>query len=159
MATSLQNARTGRDSSPSSLLIRYNTHTLWRTTSVIQTNGAHHHFFIWIPILHLATFSLFYWQHPRSGCDSRIDLVVALEYTLFPTPNKSLRFTRFRRHYVNRPSVVLIKVTLLFCLMCSVQSGHVLFFCSYLSPMMGICMMMCIYLTYFCWEHFLFKCC
>ena len=30
---------------PSSLLIRYNTHAFWRTTSSIQANGDHFHFF------------------------------------------------------------------------------------------------------------------
>ena len=47
----LRNTRRGRDSSPSSLLTRCKTHTPWRTTSTFQTNGIHHHFFIWIPIL------------------------------------------------------------------------------------------------------------
>ena len=30
-----------------------------------------------------------------------------LSFNFAPTPNKSLRFTRFRRSYVNRPAVVL----------------------------------------------------
>ena len=41
----------GRNSSPVSLLVRYNTYASWLTTSNIQTNGNHHHFFIRIPIL------------------------------------------------------------------------------------------------------------
>ena len=44
-------ARRGRDSLPSCLLIWYNTHAHWRTTSTIQTNENHHHFVICIPIL------------------------------------------------------------------------------------------------------------
>ena len=49
------------------------------------------------------------WQSPCSGCSSRAELVVALEYFFFnyvPTPNKTLRFTRFRS-YINRTAVVL----------------------------------------------------
>ena len=52
----------------------------------------------------------FCWQNPCSDCNSGTDLVVALEYIFFnfvPTPNKSLRFTRFRRSYVNCAAVVL----------------------------------------------------
>ena len=50
-------------------------------------------------------------------------LLNILSLSLVTTPNKSLRFKRFRRSYVNRPPVVLIKVTMLFCLMCAVHSG------------------------------------
>ena len=95
----LWKARVGRDSSPSSLLIRYNTHAPWITTSSIQTNGNHHHFFILIPILsHVLVQS--------------IVLIWLLFLNIFffnfvSTPNKSLRFTRFRRSYVNRTTVVL----------------------------------------------------
>ena len=53
----------------------------------------------------------FCWQNPCSGCNSGIYLVVVLENTFFqlvsPT-NISLRFTRFRRRYVNRAGVALI---------------------------------------------------
>ena len=53
------------------------------------------------------------WQNPYSGCNSGTDLIVVLEYIVFfiffPTPNKSLRFTRSRRSYVNRTAVVLTK--------------------------------------------------
>ena len=56
-----------------------------------------------------------------------------LSFNFVPTPRKSLWFTRFRRSYVNRLVVVLtiVKVTLLFCLMCAVQSGHVTFFAAF----------------------------
>ena len=37
-------------------LIQCNTHTLWRATSTIQTNGDHHHFLIKTPNLYLAKF-------------------------------------------------------------------------------------------------------
>ena len=57
----------------------------------------------------------------------------------FLTSNKSLRLTRFRRSYVNRPAVVLTNHTscaaFLLDARCAVQSGHVAFFCSYLSSM------------------------
>ena len=54
-------------------------------------------------------FGPFCWQNPCSSCNSGTDLVV-LEYVFFnfvPTPNISLRFTRFRRIHVNWPAVVL----------------------------------------------------
>ena len=47
----LRKTRRSRNSSPSYLLIRYNTNAPWRRTSTIQTNEDHLHFFIWIPIL------------------------------------------------------------------------------------------------------------
>ena len=43
LITSLWKARRGRDSSPLSWLMQYNTHAPCRTTSTIQTNGYHHH--------------------------------------------------------------------------------------------------------------------
>ena len=46
-----------------------------------------------------------------------------LSFNLVPTLNKSLRFTRFRKSYVYRPAVVLIKGRLLSCLMYAAQSG------------------------------------
>ena len=52
----------------------------------------------------------FCWQDPCSGCNSETDLVDALEYFSFnfvPTPNKSLRFTRFRKKDVNCFAIVL----------------------------------------------------
>ena len=58
-----------------------------------------------------------------------------LSSNFIPTQNKSLTFTWFRRSYVNCPAVILIKVTLLFCLMCAVQSTSVQFFYSCLFPM------------------------
>ena len=63
-------------------------------------------FFIWIPIL-------------VHSVDKTHFLVVAVEliwllfliffffFNFFPKPNKSLRFTRFRRSYVNRTTVIL----------------------------------------------------
>ena len=70
-------------------------------------------------------------------------MVVVLEYTFFeffPTSNKSLRLTRFRRSYVNRPAIVLINHTIYAAFLlnercCAVQRGHVPFFCSCLPPM------------------------
>ena len=105
----LRKTTKGRDSSPLSLLIRYNTHAPWITTSTIQTNKKHNHFFIWIPILG---------QVLVHSVDKTHVLVVAegLMWLLFlniffqsfvQTPNKSLRFARFRRSYVNRTTVVL----------------------------------------------------
>ena len=109
MTTFLRKPRRGRDSSTLSLLIRYNNHAPWITTSTIQTNGNHHHFFIRIPILgHVLVHSV----------DKTHVLVVKVEliwllflnisfFNFFPTPNKSFRFRRFRRSYVNCNAVIL----------------------------------------------------
>ena len=59
LTTSLRKARRGRHSSPSSFLIWCYTHTSWRTTSTIKTNGDHQHFFVWIPILYLTQWNWF----------------------------------------------------------------------------------------------------
>ena len=77
----------------------------------------------------------FCWQKLCSGCNSEIDFVVVLELLSFnfnPIPNKSLKFTRFRKSYVMHPAGVLIKFTLLFYLMCAVQSSHFLSFLFFL---------------------------
>ena len=78
----------------------------------------------------------FFWQNPCSGCNSGIDLVVALEYTFFQLCSNveqiSVRLARFRRSYVKRPAVVLTSPTcytaFLLDVRCAVQSGHVPFF-------------------------------
>ena len=134
-----ENLEEGGDSSSLSLLIRYNTRTLWRTTSIIQTNGDHHHFFIGIPLMYLVALV--------HSVDKTHVLVVTVEliWSLFlnilslnfvSTLHKFLSFTRFGRSYVNCLAVILIKVTLHFCLVCAVQSGHIPFFSSCLSQMM-----------------------
>ena len=61
-----------------------------------------------------------------------------LSFNFVTTPNKSLRFTNFRRTYVNRPVVVLTNhcqsyPTFLLDVRCSKRSRY--FFCSCLSPM------------------------
>ena len=50
-------------------------------------------------------------------------------FNFVPTPDKSLKFTGLRRSYVNQPAFALIKVTLLFCVMCIVQRAMFLFCC------------------------------
>ena len=103
--TSLRKARRRRDSSPSSLLIRYNTYAPWRTTSTILTNGDHHHFFHSDNITILGRIFI-------HSVDKTNVLVVTkeliwllflniLSFNFFLTPSKSLRFTRFRRNYIN----------------------------------------------------------
>ena len=138
------------------MLIRYNTYTPWRITSTIQTTGTITIFSFWYHSCIKPRSDLFCWQNSYSVCKSRIDLVVVLEYTVFqvfPTPNNYPRFTTFRRSYVNHPAVTLIKVTLLFCLSCAVQSGDVLLLTAVCSQWQYICV------TYFCWVHLLLECC
>ena len=106
LATSLGKARRARNSSPSSSLIQYNTHIPWKTTSTIQTNGDHHHFFILIPILMLG--------HVLVHSVDKIHALVVtvkliwllflniLPFNFVPMPNKSVMLIRFRISYVNR---------------------------------------------------------
>ena len=122
------------------LWIRYNTYGTWRTTSTIQTNGNHHHCFIWIPILgHVLVHSV----------DKTHVLVVTVElirllflnifsFNFVPTSNKSLRFTRFRRSYVNRPAIGLnnhCQSCTAFLLDARCLKWPLSFFCSSLFPM------------------------
>ena len=82
-------------------------------------------------------------QNPCSGCNSGIDLVVALEYTFFQLCSNakqiSVRLARFRRSYVKGPAVVLTShisyTAFLLDMRCAVQSGYVPNFCSCLYPM------------------------
>ena len=90
MTTCLQKARRDRGSSSSSS-IRYNTHAPWRTSSTIQTKWNYQHLFIQIPILDYVL----------------VHSVGKTHVLVVPTPNISLRFTRFRRIHVNWPAVVL----------------------------------------------------
>ena len=78
----------------------------------------------------------FFCQNPCSGCNSGIDLVVALEYTFFQLCSNaeqiSVRLARFRRSYVKCPAVILTSKTsytaFLLDLHCIVQSAHIPFF-------------------------------
>ena len=109
MTTCVRKARRGRDSSALSFSIRNSTHAPWIATSTIQRNGSHQHFFIRIPRLgHVLVHS----------AEKTNVLVVTVElnqllfsnilfFNFIPTPNKSLRFKRFRRSYLNRTVAVL----------------------------------------------------
>ena len=107
---------------------------------MIQTNENHHHFFIRIPIL----------GHTLVHSVDKIHvlvLTVELVWLLFlntfffnfvATPNKSLRFTRFRGSYENRTAVVVTNhcqsyTALLLNVRCSKRPRS--FFCSGSSPM------------------------
>ena len=75
-----------------------------------------------------------------SGCNSGIDLVVALESTFFQLYSNaeqiSVRLPRFRRNYVKRPVVVLTNNTVTKRLMCAALfKVATLVFWSWLSPM------------------------
>ena len=133
LITYLRKARRGRDSSPLSQLIQYNTHAPCRTTSTIQTNGYHHLFSFKYQSCVWPRSDPFCWQKPCSGCNSGIDLAVVPEYTFFQLCSNaeqiSVRLARFRRNYVNRPTIVLTSRTsywaFLLDMRCAVQSGQV----------------------------------
>ena len=65
-----------------SLLMRYNTHTPWRTTFAIPTNKDHNLFSFTYKSCTWPRSGWFCWQNLRSGCDSEIDMAV-FEYTFF----------------------------------------------------------------------------
>ena len=128
LTASLRKTRRGKESSPNRpIYLNSHTHRPWRTTSTIQTNkrGAP-------PCFHSHS-SLVLGHVLIHSVDKTHVLVITVEliwllffnllsFNFFATPNKSLRFTRFRRSYANRPTV-----TVLFCLMYAAQSGHLLF--------------------------------
>ena len=80
-----------------------------------------------------------------------------LSFNFVPTPNKSLRLTRFRRNYVNRAAIVATNHTsyaaFLLNVRCAVQSGYVPFFTAVCPQWWYICV------TYFCWAHLLLELC
>ena len=86
----------------------------------------------------------FFWQNPCSGCNSGIDLVVALEYTFFQLCSNveqiSVWLTRCKRNYVKHPAGCcsnqphkLHSVFAWYALRCSKWPRF--FFCSCLPPM------------------------
>ena len=85
----------------------------------------------------------FFWQNPCPSCNSRIDLVVALEHNFFQlyanAEQISAWLARFRRSYLKRRGVVLSSHTsytvFLVDVCCAVQSGHVISFGSCLSTL------------------------
>ena len=97
LTTCFRKAKRNRDSSSLSLLIRYNTHAPWITTSTIQTNRNHHRLFVRIPILgHILVHSV----------DKTHVLVVTVE--LIWLLLLSIYFSiLFRRNYLNRTAVIL----------------------------------------------------
>ena len=134
------------DSSPSSLLTRYNTThpeeqhlplKQMRTTTI---------FFIWIPILQLATLIFFV----KTVKLIWLLFLTVLSFNFVPTPGKSLKFTRFRRSYTQHPVVVLTNncqryTVFLLDVRCSKWPRS--FFCS---PMI-------VQLRF--WTHLLLECC
>ena len=79
LTTSLRKARRGRK--PSSLLMRYNIHSFWRTTVTDQANGTTTIFSFGYLSCTWPRSAPFCRQNPSSGCNSGINLVVAFEYT------------------------------------------------------------------------------
>ena len=115
----LRKARRSRDSSPLSLLIRYNTHAPWITASTIQANQNHNHFLFGYQ--YLITFGPFRSQNPFSGCNSGTDLVFVPEYIFFQLSSntkKTLRLTGFRRSYVNCTALVLTNHCQIYSFLC-----------------------------------------
>ena len=124
--------------------------TPWRITSTIQTNVDHHFLFlIRIPILYLVMFwsilliKPMFWlqQWNWFACCSWIYFF----FNFVPTPNKSLRFTRFRKSYVNHDAFVLT----IHCH--SYAAFHLDVRCSKLPGSFLS--------TYFCWAYLLPECC
>ena len=139
LTTCLQKARRGRESSLFSLLTRYNTYASWLTTSTIKINGNHDCFFIWIPILDHALVHSVDKTHVLTVTVELIWLLFLniFFFNFFVAPNKSLRFTKFRKSYLNHNAVFLINhcqsyTAFLLDVRCS-KWPHSLFFCSCLS--------------------------
>ena len=143
---SLHKAGRGRDSSPSSLLIQYNTHAFCLTNIGHSSKR-------WLPpFLHSDTNRVLGHDLVRSVNkihvlvgNSEINWVVILEYTffrLFSNIEQISRVQKIQKKLCRLPYCCskqpLLKLhCFLFCLMCDVQSGCVLF-CSYLSPMICV---------------------
>ena len=120
------------------MLIRYNTNAPWITTSTIETNGNHHHFSFGYQ--YLTTFWSILLTKPMFVTTELIWLLFLniLFFNFVPTPYKSLRFTRFRRSYVNHTAIVLTNhcqsyTAFLLDVRCSKLARS--FFCSCLFPM------------------------
>ena len=121
-----------------------NTHAPWRATSITQTNKRGPPPFFHLdtnPVLgHVKIHSVD--KDPYFGW--WVELIWLfflniLSFIFFPTPNKSLRLTRFRKSCVSRPDVVLTNRTsyTVFCYMCAALFRMVTFlFCSCFSPML-----------------------
>ena len=120
-------ARRGRDSSTSSLLMWYNTHAFWRTTSNIELlnkRGSP-------PYFHSDNNLVF-----GNALVNPVELIwllflKILSFNFLQRLSKSLRFRKFRRSNVHHFVVVqtnYFQVTLLFYLMCAFQSVYVPFF-------------------------------
>ena len=111
MTICLQKTRKGRDSSPSSLLIWYNT------LATLKNNIYHSDKFGPPLFLHLHTNPIIGHAQVHSVDKTHVLVVTVdliwllflniLSFNFVATPRKSLRFTRFIRSYVNRPAVVL----------------------------------------------------
>ena len=119
--------RRGRDSSTSSLLMWYNTHAFWRTTSNIELlnkRGSP-------PYFHSDNNLVL-----GNALVSPVELIwllflKILSFNFLQRLSKSLRFRKFRRSNVHHFVVVqtnYFQVTLLFYLMCAFQSVYVPFF-------------------------------
>ena len=145
-------ARRGRDSSPSSLLIWYNTHASEEQHPSFKPTGTTTTMFSFgyqsCTRQHSGPFCR---KNPWFGCNSGTNLVLflnILSFNFVQTREKSLRFRIFRRSYVHRsifvPTNHCQSCTACFCLMCAVQSGHIPF--------------LRIYATYLCWVHLLLEC-
>ena len=87
----------------------YNIYATWIRTSNIKTNGNYRHFFIRVPILGHVLAHSFEKTHVLVAIVKLICLLFLnkLFSKFVPIPNKTLRFTIFRRNYVNHTAVVL----------------------------------------------------
>ena len=76
-------------------------------------------------------------KKPCSGCISGINLDVMLSFNFLQTPNKSLRFTKFRRSNIHHSVIVQVnqcQIALLCFPWCALSKVSTLFFCGCLPP-------------------------
>ena len=145
------------NSSPSPLLIRYNTRAFWKTKSTIQEREGGTIIFWFIYQARVTGRVLVHFIDKSHVLVVTVELIRLLllnilSFNFVQTPNKSLTLRGFRRGSVNRPAVVpnSVKIPLpfLFDVRCLKWSRSFFkFFFSGLSPMMIY--LQCICVTYF----------
>ena len=124
LTTSLRKARKGRDSGTSE-----EQHRSFRETGTSTIFSLGYQYCAW------PCSAPFFWQKPFFDCTVELIWLLflnILSFNFVPTPNRSLRFRRFRRNYVKPPCYCskepLSKLRWLFYFMCAFKSGNAHFF-------------------------------